>query len=301
MGNQNENKILVALDGSNAAFETITYLSKIPSLADRKVVLFSVFHKVPEYFLDLRENPAFRPRILEVQSWQTQLGINLEAYMNRAREMLLRAGFPPGKVEVRIQEVKTGTARDIIHEAGKGYSLVVAGKRGMGVMAATMTGSVAMKLLQGITFAPIILVGREPRPGRILLTLDGSEGSMKTVAAVASLFGKSDWEVELMHVIRLGAEQKQAIHEAEREIGDAFDRAVDLLVGGGISQKRITTQIITGVSSRSEAIVKEAGQRGCGTIAVGRRGHSRVADFFMGRVSHKVVQMARGHAVMLVS
>ncbi len=301
MGNQTENRILVALDGSTVAFEAITYLSKIPSLTDRKVVLFSVFNKVPEYFLDLRENPAFRPRILEVQSWQTQLGIDLEAYMNRAREGLLKAGFPSGQVEIRIQDVKTGTARDIISEVRKGYGLVLAGKRGMGGVAATMIGSVAMKLLQGISFAPLILVGREPRPGRILLTMDGSEGSMKAVAAVASLFGKSDWDVELIHVIRLGAEQKEAIHEAEREIGAAFERAADLLVKGGISQNRITSQIITGVSSRSEAIVREAGQRGCGTIVVGRRGLSRVADFFMGRVSHKVVQMARGHAVMVVS
>jgi len=76
---------------------------------------------------------------------------------------------------------------------------------------------------------------------------------------------------------------------------------VDILVKAGIPQARISTQIITGVASRSEAIVKEAGQRGCGTIAVGRRGHSRVSDFFMGRVGFKVVQMSRGHAVMVVS
>lgn len=301
MNHSFEKQILVALDGSNVALEAVRYLSKIPSLADRHVVLFSVFNRVPEYFLDLRENPAFRPRVLEVQSWQTQLGINLDAYMNDARRVLLEAGFPAGQVEIRIQDVKVGTARDIIREAGKGYGLVMAGKRGTGALAATVLGSVAMKLLQGISFTPLILVGKEPRPGRILLTLDGSENSMKTVAAVASLFGKSDWEINLTHVIRLGPEQKEAIHEAEHEIGLCFDKAVDLLVKGGVPRNRVTTQIITGVSSRSEAIVKEAGQRGCGTIAVGRRGHSRVADFFMGRVSYKVVQMARGHAVMLVS
>jgi len=295
-----EKKILVAMDGSNVAFETVKYLSTMPSLRDRRVVLLTVFNKVPDYFLDFRNNPAFRPRILEVQSWQTQMGMNLEAYMQDAREVLLNAGFPGGRVEVRIQNTNVGTARDIIHEAKNGYELVIAGKRGMGV-AATILGGVAMKLLQGIDFTSLILVGKDPRPGRILLTLDGSEGSMKAVAAVASLLGRSDWEVNLTHVIRLGPEQKEAIHEAEHEIGAAFDRAVDILVKAGIPQARISTQIITGVASRSEAIVKEAGQRGCGTIAVGRRGHSRVSDFFMGRVGFKVVQMSRGHAVMVVS
>jgi len=300
MGKKAEKKILIAMDGSNVAFEAVKYLSRISSLQERQMVLFTVFNKVPEYFLDLRSNPVFRPRILEIQSWQTQMGKNLEAYMADAREVLLKAGFPASQVETRIQEMKVGITRDILREAKKGYELVVAGKRGTG-LAATVLGGVAMKLLQGVDFAPLILVGKDPRPGRILLTLDGSEGSMNAVAAVASLFGTSDWEVNLTHVIRLGPAEKEAVHEAEHEIGAAFDRAVDILVRAGMPQNRVSTQIITGVSSRSEAIVKEAGQRGCGTIAVGRRGHSRVSDFFMGRVSHKVVQMARGHAVMVVS
>ncbi|MDQ1335472.1 MAG: hypothetical protein QG552_2422 [Thermodesulfobacteriota bacterium] len=301
MRQNGENKILIPMDGSNFAFETVRYISNISSLQDRRIVLFTVFNKVPEYFLDFRSNPAFRPRILEIQSWQTQLGTNLETYMHEAREVLLKSGFSDSRVEIRIHEMKKGIARDIIREAKEGYEVVVAGKRGMGRIAGIVLGSVAMKLLQGISFAPLILVGKDPRPGRILLTFDGSEGSMKAVMAVASLLGRSDWEVNLTHAVRLGPEEKEAIHEAELEIGAAFDQAVDILIKSGIPQGRITTQIITGVPSRSEAIVKEAGQRGCGTIAVGRRGHSKVSDFFMGRVSHKIVQMSKGHAVMVVS
>jgi len=300
--NQNRGKrILVALDGSEPALETVRYLSKFPSLQDRGIVLFTVFGKVPEYYWDLKAAPALRARVMEIQSWQTQQSLDLDAYMKDARDVLLKAGFATERVEIVIHERETGIVRDIIQEARKGYEAVVAGKRGLGKIAGIVLGSAAMKLLQGISFAPLILVGKDPRPGKILVGFDGSEGAMNAVKAVASILGRSGWEVNLTHVIRYGEEQREAIAEAEHQIAGSIDRAMEILIAAGISRRLITTQIITGVASRSETIVKEAGQQGYGTIALGRRGFSKVSDFFMGRISNKVVQIARGHAVWVVS
>jgi len=294
-------KILVALDGSESALQTVKYLSKVPSLQDREIVLFTVFAKVPESYWDLKSAPALKARVMEIQSWQSQRSLDLDAYMKAAGDVLLNAGFSPERVNIVIHERQTGIARDIIQEARKGYEAVVAGKRGMGKMAGIVLGSVAMKLLQGITFAPLILVGKDPRSGKIMVGFDGSEDAMDAVRVVAAILGGSGWEVNLTHIIRYGEEQREAIAEAEQQIAGAMDQAMELLIATGISRDLITTQIITGVTSRSETLVKEADQGGYGTIAVGRRGLSRVSAFFMGRVSNKVVQIARGHAVWVVS
>jgi nucleotide-binding universal stress UspA family protein len=300
--NQNRGKkILVTLDGSGPALETVRYLSKLPSLQDRGIVLFTVFSKVPESYWDLKTAAALRAGVLEIQSWEAQRSLDLNAYMQDARDVLLKAGFATERVEIVIHERETGIARDIIQEARKGYEAVVAGKRGLGKIAGIVLGSVAMKLLQGISFVPLILVGKDPRPGKILVGFDGSEGAMNAVKAVASILGRSGWEVNLTHVIRYGEEQREAIAEAEHQIAGSIDQATDILVAAGIPRRLITTQIITGARSRSETIVKEVGQRGYGTIALGRRGLSKVSDFFMGRVSNKVVQIARGHTVWVVS
>jgi nucleotide-binding universal stress UspA family protein len=69
----------------------------------------------------------------------------------------------------------------------------------------------------------------------------------------------------------------------------------------GFSRDRVTTKIVTGVASRAKAIVEEAKAGGYGTIVVGRRGLSRVEEFFMGRVSNKVIQLAKEMAVWVVS
>ena len=300
----NENrgkKILVALDGSAYALETVKYLSHLPSLQDREMVLFSVYSKAPESYWDLMAEAALRANVSEIHSWQAQRSLELNAYMKDARDVLLNAGFSTERVEVVIHERETGIARDIIQEARNGYGAVVAGKRGLSKIAGIVLGSVAMKLLQGITFAPLILVGKDPRPGKILVGFDGSEGAMNAVKAVGSILGRSGWEVNLTHVIRYGEEQREAIAEAEHRIATTFYQAIDILIAAGVPRRLITSQIITNAVSRSETIVKEAGQRGYGSIAVGRRGLSKISDFFMGRVSNKVVQIARGHAVWVVS
>jgi len=211
MNQSGDKQILVTLDGSEPAFETVRYLSHLSSLQDRRIVLFTVFSKVPESYWDLKTAPALRARVMEIQSWETQRSLDLDAYMKDARDLLLKAGFSAERVEIVIHERQTGVARDIIEEARKGYEAVVAGKRGLGKVAGIVLGSVAMKLLQGISFAPLILVGKDPRPGKILVGFDGSEDAMNAVKAVVSILGKSGWEVNLTHVIRYGEEQREAI------------------------------------------------------------------------------------------
>jgi nucleotide-binding universal stress UspA family protein len=69
------------------------------------------------------------------------------------------------------------------------------------------------------------------------------------------------------------------------------------LVNAGIGADRIDTHVVTGVSSRAAAIVKEARDSGCGTIVMGRKGLSEVSGFFIGRVSDKVIHLGRVYTV----
>ena len=80
-----------------------------------------------------------------------------------------------------------------------------------------------------------------------------------------------------------------------------FDEAKGVLTGSGFDPERISTKIITGARSRAAAIVQEARDGGYGTIVVGRRGLSRVRDFLMGRVSNKLISLAKNQAVWVVN
>nr|CBX27310.1 hypothetical protein N47_H21320 [uncultured Desulfobacterium sp.] len=96
-------------------------------------------------------------------------------------------GFPEQSIEIKFQHIEKGVARDIIDEARNGYSAVVLRRRGMGGLTSIILGSVAVKLLQSLTFIPIIFVGQAPPVKKMLLAIDGSPASMKAVEFTATL------------------------------------------------------------------------------------------------------------------
>jgi nucleotide-binding universal stress UspA family protein len=67
------------------------------------------------------------------------------------------------------------------------------------------------------------------------------------------------------------------------------------------NRNQINIRTVTGAHSRAAVIITEALEGGYGTIVVGRRGLTNVEEFIMGRVSNKVIHMAREMAVWVVS
>ncbi len=91
------------------------------------------------------------------------------------------------------------------------------------------------------------------------------------------------------------------MHKAEKSTESVFEEASGYPEKAGFNSNHITTRMVTGVSSRAGVIIVEALKDGYGTIVVGRRGFSHVEEFFMGRVSNKVVQMTREIAVWVIT
>ena len=222
-------------------------------------------------------------------------------------------------MKVNIHQGKTGVARDIIKESMNGYCAVVVGRKGLSKLKDLVLGSIAQKLVEKISHIPIWVVGGTPRVGKILLALDASEGAMKSVDYVGAMLGKSDSEVALLHVIRdvnphswrreggdlissklTGDADEKWLEDVRMEMAPVFDAARSRLINAGFDPNRVTTKSITGAVSRAGTIIEAAKEGGYGTIVVGRRGLSKVQEFFMGRVSNKVLHLAKDMAVWIV-
>jgi nucleotide-binding universal stress UspA family protein len=160
-------------------------------------------------------------------------------------------------------------------------------------------GSISTKLTERLDFVPLIVVGKDPDRGALLLALDGSENSMRAVDFVGTMIGGECREVGLIHVIR--GENENFIKEEKERIDTVFDEARTRLTDSGFKPHQIKTKIISGAHSRAGAIFQEAKLQKYGTIVVGRKGLSKVREFFMGRVSNKLIHMAKKHAVWVVN
>ena len=296
--------LLLAVDGSERALQTVRYAGEEDAFKSMKIVLFHVFNSIQEAYYDLEKEPKSVKVVTHVRSWEAQQKENIRKYMDDARQMLLDAGHAEPAVEIKIQNRKKGVARDIIIEAQKGYDAVLVRRRGATALKNIIVGSVTHKLLEKLSFVPLLIAGRKPINKKVLLAVDGSPCATKAVQFVADILGPfGNYQVKLVHVVRGGdaleidALKANGIDETE----SIFKAAMDILTAAGFDPKNISTKTITGVLSRAGAIVNKAEKGGWGTIVVGRRGLSHVSDFFMGRVSNKVVHAGRKNTVWIVT
>jgi nucleotide-binding universal stress UspA family protein len=305
-----QKKLLVLVDGSERSQKTIEYICQIKPFIQNRLVLYHVFTGVPEGFWDLEKEAVNLAAVNQLRVWEVQKKIEIREFMKKAKSCLLEAGFPVDCFEEKIHPRTKGIARDILAEAQEGYTAVVLRRRGMGALEGIAMGSVASKLISKFTFLPVIIAGQHPVGDKILIGIDGSKHSIRATEFVGKMLGGYGFSVELLHVVRafsgLVTETPELVMSEEyagdhkNQIGKTFASLRKMLVDYGFEDQKITEKIIVGAFSRAGAIVEEAQAQGCGTIVVGRKGLSAVQEFFIGRVSNKIIHTGRKWTVWIV-
>lgn len=307
-------KVLLAVDGSDESLAVVRYVSESLQPKDAEILVYQVMSKVPEVFWDLGKDPAWLPKIEAVREYEEKQEGFAAAFMNKAVEMFKEAGFKPGSVVTRIGVQQEGIARDIVAEAKRGgYGVLVVGRGKSATTPDMPLGGVASKILSAAPAPAMWLVGGKPSSENILVAMDSSENSIQAVKHAGRMFNQGKNTITLFHAVRgisvslEGMEdifpdsyRQRLLEDAEKEIRPAMKLAELWLAKMDIAPERITTKIVTGVSSRAAAVVEEAKKGGYGTIVAGRRGISEVADFSMGRVTNKLTQLAKEQSLCIV-
>jgi nucleotide-binding universal stress UspA family protein len=304
-------KILVTVDGSDRSLETVKHIAKRKPFQKKHLVLFNVFISLPDFYWDIENEPQSRGAVVKARAWEAAKKIKMEQFMKKAQQILFNSGFPKETVTVKIHECEAGIARDIIKEAHNEYCAVVINRTGAGAISNLLLGSKAVKVIEKLSLVPVFIEGSKPPGSSILIAMDSSECSMQAIDFSGELMGGLDFNITLLHVVRgAGALipgagnmslSREDIQAQEDDIHAVFDQAKHRLINFGFKPENITCKIIADVSSRAKAIIQEAKQNGHTTIVVGRRGLSKVQEFFMGSVSNKIIQLAEEQAVWMVT
>jgi len=318
--NQKKKKILVGIDGSEQSMAAVRYVASIKFSQKPAIVLFHVLRKNDQAFLDMGLSLTPRGRMAEFDEWEIASKNKAQKFMNEAFKILLDRGFRRESIVMKIHDSKIGVARDIISESLNGYDAVVIGRKGLSRLKALVFGSIANKLVEKITHVPVWVVEGTPQFEKILLSMDASEGAMKAVDYVGAILRGTSYKITLFHVIKevnylncfreredyVPSEQEiyledKWVEDERKEIESVFEKGKIRLVDKGIDPNNISTKFIKWVIGRSRGIVDEAKLGEYGSVVVGRRGLSRIEEFVMGGVSHKVLHLAKGMAVWVVS
>jgi nucleotide-binding universal stress UspA family protein len=153
-------KILLAVDESKNSMKAVKYVAHgIQTTAN--ITLFSVIpDSTAACGLDSPTlTPLFNQNRKAFCAIEDTKKSHVKQFMDKAKSVLVEAGFPSKNITVKIRKKKAGIARDILKEAQAGkYDTLVMGRRGLSAVKEFLFGSVSSKVVQLAKKVSVIVV-----------------------------------------------------------------------------------------------------------------------------------------------
>ena len=147
-------KMLIAVDDSKYAIKIVNYVASTAKPGFFDITLFTVLPLISSSLEKEIPLPHFSEKLVELKWMVNEKKKSARKIMEKCRSVLLDAGFPDDKIELKIHNKDVGVARDIIAEVRKGdYDTLVIGRRGLSARSATaafVLGSISNKIVQSI-------------------------------------------------------------------------------------------------------------------------------------------------------
>lgn len=269
-------KVLVATDGSKYGQWGLNWVAKLPFVKQPRVI---ALHVLDSAWLRW----PFRTR-LEVQRVKARAAKTLE----RAKQQLASLNL-----KGTARKEQGAVAQAILKHAPKRDGLLVVGSQGLDALDRFTLGSVSTKLIQYAT-CPVLVVKGEAVPlRRIILGVDRSEASAKTLDFVLAKFrpdgsthngGRMPIHVSLVHVLPFKYPGLPEVGIRRRLVEQDIQ---DLIEAG------FTSESVCVVGNPAEEILDVAAAQHADLIVLGAKGLSGIDRFLLGSVSTRVVQHAK--------
>ncbi|MCF8111886.1 MAG: universal stress protein [Desulfobacteraceae bacterium] len=304
--------VVVAVDGSENSMRALDYISMMFKEANLEVDLLYIMPALPPLFDDPKVRREAKKQLEAIEKRNQEKG---EAILSEAKQRLEKLGLDKGRIRTNLEAKQKGAARDTCHFTimNHGHAIVV-GARGRSRLEKFFTGSVSGNIVQCSRETPVWLVNGKVGSKKVLLSLDPSENAMRAVEHAALMLADTQSELRLFYTKRDLSrfippdviEAAPDIQEfwqtkAGEQIAPFIQKAVEKLKSAGISEDRISTEIIPGTRNPADDIATYARKNWYGTVVMGRHGQSdKKNEYPMGGVTGRVIQDSANLAVWVV-
>jgi nucleotide-binding universal stress UspA family protein len=164
----------------------------------------------------------------------------------------------------------------------------------------------------GILEKPSLYSGGRKMQKKILFAVDGSDRCFDALSGVGELLkDQSDCDLELFHSVQElskaynveadGVDASRVFASRVEKIGNAIlEKSKGVLLASGFPTERTQVKVELGSEDPAEDILRRAHANGISTIALGRRGLSKIGRFLLGSVSNKVAHYCDRGTVWIV-
>jgi len=280
-------RIMVPLDGSNAAETVLPYAEEIATKFNFEIALVSVAEPTPA-----ESDHLFRAYLKTIQE--------------KVRTELENWGAQPG-TRVTTEVLAGKPAQEILsYAADKNVSLVIMASRGTSGEGPWLLGNIAAKVLRATT-KPVLLVRKEaPAEGlqrkglikRILVPLDGSKAAEQIVPHAEELARGMGAELILFQahesflgvisgeaMVTMSAEEIKEVNKHREEDAKAYLKTI----AGTLREMGLTVSEVVVSGDPADAILNYAESNAVDIISMSTHGLSGIKRWVFGSVTDKVL------------
>jgi len=280
-------QILVAVDASPASEAALDAVAARPWPAGSRIEVLTVVDTIEPWALAL---------IADEMKARAQQLVDSAAMHLRLRGLSAESAVGDGDPKTAILD----------HAAALGADLIVLGAQGKSAIDRFLLGGVSKAVLR---FAPCsVAIVRNPSPQtdaplKVLLAIDGSEGSVLAVESIASRPWPAGTEIRVLSAVELGLSLAQAAFEipaldthleaqraaAMQRTESVIDAARKTLEAAGLSTSESISVL---ASAPKEIILEEAAAWPADWIVLGSHGSTGLSRFLIGSTSETVATHA---------
>lgn len=281
-------QILLAIDASSASQAAVAHVAARPWPAGSQVQVLTVVENIEPWTLGMIAEKV------NAHAWQL-----IDAAVERLRSHGL----------VVTGAVEQGDPRTVIlhHAANGNADLIVMGAHGVSAVERFLLGGVSKAILRH-AHCSVALVRKtsagESAGFKVLLAVDGSEGSQHATEALAAQPWPSGSEIRVFSSVELGMSALQGAFEipsldaahletqraaAMKRTEEAIDAALKTLEAAGLTTSESISVL---VATPAELILQEAAAWPADWIVLGSHGSSGLSRFLIGSTSETVATHA---------
>ena len=154
-GDVRSKPVLIALDNSENALRAVDRAGFMLSGTDCPATLFYSKRSLGRFF----SSDVVAPMTDLETMWKSAAGREIAPYMQKAKEMLIKAGLDESQISTRVVDGSRSAAADILDAVrNSGCGTIVMGRRGVSNVKGYTMGSVSRKVMQDFQNAALWLV-----------------------------------------------------------------------------------------------------------------------------------------------
>jgi len=306
-------KIMVPIDGSENSLRSLDYIDLMYGPGHNiEVLLFYALPALPPILTkDYAMSQEYWDGLKAVEKSNVEMA---EKILADAKSAIIEKGFNKDKISTISKHKDISIALDIAQMADNNkVDAILLSRHGRTGLKDFFMGEISSKLLEYCKDYPVWIMGGLVNSKKVLVCVDNSENALRAVEHTGAMLSGTECHITLFHTkshirrfVPLDVlENAPGLDEvwrkkAEEEIVPYMTRAKEILLKLGLKEGNIDIKIIDGSRSVADDIVKATKGDDFGTIVLGRRGISKVEEFFIGSVTRKVIQHAVGFTVWIV-